>query len=58
MRLLIGGYCDILVMACKWQFLPKWLRASESCRSISSGVVLSVEGNYLLLSFMIFGKAV
>lgn len=58
MRLVEGRYSDILVMAWKWRFSPKWLRASGSYRSIRRDVILSVQIDYLLLSPLIFRAGV
>lgn len=41
-------YSEILAIASKWQFLPRWLRVSGSCRSIWSSVSVRVQNKYSL----------
>lgn len=50
----LGWYSDILAMSRKLRFSPKWLRASGSCRSVRSSVILRVQILYLPLAPIIF----
>lgn len=57
-RLVARGFCNVLSIAWKGQFLQKWQSTLESRRFAWSCVVLGVQSSYLSLSAMIFGTCV